>query len=265
MCPPHGVLHVHGARLPIQPRRVQGQPVDRVVGSPAPRCTRTVNLPSPSKPGPLSHRSGLFILGAQDQGHGALDSADGQSSFVHRHCFNLIDFGGGSSRASSVQAGCRDRFRPYRRPSGPRSGGPGAWTAKPAFQPVGGGGDVRISRAAHQQLVCCIGPTDQGICGVGERGAPLATGWDSLCFLHTQDLTVHDEEVFPKNGQPDPPPGNTMVTRRGSRSSSPRRNAPACDSAGANRPGCPPQRRFRLTPPAPAGACPATVHGFPWP
>jgi len=60
-------------------------------------------------------------------------------------------------------------------------------------------------------------------------------------------------------------PGNTTVTQRGARSSSPRRNAPACDSAGASRPDCPPQRRFRPTPPVPAAACPATVHGFPQP
>ena len=59
--PPHGALHVYGtlfALLPVQPRRVQGRPVDGVVvGRQVPRCFRTVNQPPQSKPGPLSRRS----------------------------------------------------------------------------------------------------------------------------------------------------------------------------------------------------------------
>ena len=79
-----------------------------------------------------------------------------------RHCFNLVDIGGGVSWAASLPAGFRAWFRPCREPSRARSWGagfglhpphqtsPGLEAAEPAFEVVGGGGHGRVVLAAHE-------------------------------------------------------------------------------------------------------------------
>ncbi len=65
---PHGVFHVHGARLPVQTRRLWSRVLHRIVVGfhhPWPRFSRTANQLLQSKPGALRRRSSPSLFSSR--------------------------------------------------------------------------------------------------------------------------------------------------------------------------------------------------------